>query len=287
LGNEQSIEGIFLMHRQLFQPQHMRKCKTQVDSGHRRRVRVTVRLVMRPPCVEKRTIPDRRPDQLAAPAGPFIEDLALSRRAFLRRTALGVVLLTLPRPLLGGTSSSHAPAIAVPRGLRVFAADEYRVFAAVADRIVPGGDGMPPASALGVAAKADALLALAHPDVASDVAHLCGLFGSRVASFVFGAGGRAFLDMRADQQDRYLRGWMRSAFPFRRTAFKALKSLALACYYGDERAWPGIGYHGPLVVPAERADAAAQMDAAAHAPTGATARTPATAERSDRVSARR
>ncbi len=188
------------------------------------------------------------------PFGASLEDDALTRRAFLRRTLAGAVFLALPASLLGGLGARAAYAAAhaaIPHHLRVFSPGEYLVFRAAADRIVPGGDGLPPASAAGVAEAADSLLARTDPEIAEEIAHLLTFFGSHAASFFFGGWGRPFLDMTPEAQDHYLGGWMRSALPFRRTAFKALKSVAMACYYGDQRSWAGIGYQGPLVAAAE------------------------------------
>jgi len=54
-----------------------------------------------------------------------------------------------------------------------------------------------------------------------------------------------FSRLPAAQRDRYLRGWMTSRIPFRRTLYRGIRGLFMNLYYADERTWPLMGYAGP------------------------------------------
>jgi len=71
--------------------------------------------------------------------------------------------------------------------------------------------------------------------------------------FLFELRFRRFSELPADAQDESLAGWMHSRFAVRRTAFLALRNLAMLGWWSQEETWPLIGYRGPLLARGETA----------------------------------
>src|SRR4051794_19488176 len=127
----------------------------------------------------------------------------------------------------------------------------------ICDTFVPGGDGLPSATELGVP---DALLGLVarNPRAAErkQVAQLLGLWDTRLLTAVGGGGARRFSSLSQADRERVLLSWADSRVPARRAAFQALRKGALLAYYGSggangarNPAWDAIGYPGPLGAP--------------------------------------
>ena len=126
------------------------------------------------------------------------------------------------------------------RSLKVLTSREYRILKAVADRIVPeAGERY----GLDLAQKIDTVLASVRPELGRNLKLLLLVleYGTPLLGFTF----KRFTRMSAEEQDRYLSRWERSALSFKRMGFQALKRSALAAFYGSEGSWPEIGYRGP------------------------------------------
>ena len=173
------------------------------------------------------------------------EDLAkpLSRRSLLKTGLVGVVIVAAGGVGLALQSSRLRK---VKTGLRVFTAQEYAIFAAIADRVCPAlGEGAPGALALDVPGKADALLAGAEIEAQEGVKLALRAFESGLTGALFFERVRPFTQLSPEDQDRVLARWRDSNIGFRRTVYRALSSLVGALYYGDERTWQRMGYPGP------------------------------------------
>lgn len=130
-----------------------------------------------------------------------------------------------------------------PKPLSVLDEDEYAVMDAIAARIVAPAPDAPP---LGETAwNADQLLAASDPSVQKEVKQLLGLFENALAGFLFGGRVTPFTRLEPAEQDRVLREWQQSRLLVRRTGFSALKTLAVAGYYGTSRTWAFMSYPGP------------------------------------------
>ncbi|MFN7130877.1 MAG: gluconate 2-dehydrogenase subunit 3 family protein [Myxococcales bacterium] len=166
----------------------------------------------------------------------------LTRRLLLKRGVFGGALL-----LLGGTGLALRPGRPrAPNGpLRFFSAAEYATFAAIAERVIPAAEGWKSAAELRVAEKADALLAEVDPRVGAELKGLLGLFENALAGLLFDLSPAPFTARPEEAQDATLEAWQNSRLALRRSGFKALKNLAIACYYGSPEAWPQVGYRGP------------------------------------------
>jgi long-chain-alcohol oxidase len=128
---------------------------------------------------------------------------------------------------------------------------------AICDTFVPGGDGMPAATELGVP---EALLGLVNrnPRAAErkQVSQLLGLWDTRLLCAIAGGGPRRFSSLAQQRREQVLLSWADSRVVQRRAAFQALRKGVLLAYYGQggddgarNPAWDAIGYPGPLGPP--------------------------------------
>jgi hypothetical protein len=168
----------------------------------------------------------------------------LSRRALIRGGIAGAALVAL-----GGVGVALQPSRLrdLPKsGLRVLSPEEYATLAAIAERTCPRRDAsFPSASELDVAAIADAMFENAETDVREGLKTGLRIVESGLAGAVFFERVRPFTQMSGEDQDRTLLAMRESRVGVRRTLYGALAGLTASIYYGDPRAWPGIGYPGP------------------------------------------
>lgn len=168
--------------------------------------------------------------------------MALSRRTILRYGLGGALLLSA-----GGVGLSLQPTrLRQPAGpLQVLDERTFSVLAAVADRITPGGGGLPPARELQVAEKVDALLARLHPADAGEMRQALLLLENALAGLVLDGRARPFTRLEPEEQDEVLRSWQHSRLHLRRTAWAAIHGLCAAAYYASPAIHPLLGYPGP------------------------------------------
>ncbi|HEX4803047.1 MAG TPA: hypothetical protein VFV14_06030, partial [Myxococcaceae bacterium] len=89
------------------------------------------------------------------------------------------------------------------------------------------------------------ILSRADPSAAKEVKQLLILFENALAGFIFGGRVEPFTRLSAGEQDEVLREWQSSRLRLRRTGFQALRTLAIAGYFGSSRSWPAVQYPGP------------------------------------------
>jgi gluconate 2-dehydrogenase subunit 3-like protein len=165
-----------------------------------------------------------------------------SRRSLLKRGLLGGGLLLIGGFTYLGTRGTKRGA-APSKPLSVLTEDEYAVMDAIAARIVAPAPDAPPLA--DTTWNVDQLLAAAAPETQKEVKQLLGLFESAIGNFLFGARVTSFTRLDPAAQDRVLREWQQSRLLLRRTGFSALKTLAMAGYYGTSRTWAYVNYPGP------------------------------------------
>lgn len=175
------------------------------------------------------------------------------RRGFLKKGLLGAALLAAAG---GGTwlatrRTRPDPAL---RSALVFDAAQLTVLLAVANRMIPEHPGFPRPAEVGLAAKVDAIAAMAHPAAQKELRQLVSLFESGLSGLL-DLSPRLFTECDVATQDRRLRHWQNSRLAIRRTGFRALKRLVSAAYYGSPETWAAVGYPGPpgAQAPAPRA----------------------------------
>lgn len=168
--------------------------------------------------------------------------MALTRRTLLTAGGAGAALLAVGGVGLGLRPSVLRPA---PSGLSVLDPTAYSVLAAVADRVAPGDDVLPPASELGVAAAVDALLATMDPLAAQELVQALHLLENALAGFLLDGRTTTFTAASPAEQDRVLEAWRTSGIAVRRKAFKALRGLCASAYFANPATYAACGYPGP------------------------------------------
>ena len=132
-----------------------------------------------------------------------------------------------------------------------FTPEEFAIYAAFAERIIPGGDKHPSASKLQVAEKCDAIMARSEPVAKKEFKQLLALFDNALASLLLDFRATPFTQLEPEAQDKAIDQWRLSRLTLRRTGYQALRRLACACYYGSPETHAGIGYQGPSDSPTE------------------------------------
>ena len=181
------------------------------------------------------------PPPLALPGEPH------GRRSFLKRGLVGAALLAL-----GGGGFLATRKTRLPPGasgpFQVLTPEAAAVLLAVAERLVPERPGFPRPAAIGLAARMDAAVAMAHPATQDELLRLLRLFESAAAGLVLDGEPRLFTASTPAQQDRRLSAWAKSRIALRRTGFHAMKRLVYASYYSSRETWAAVGYPGPPVL---------------------------------------
>lgn len=163
----------------------------------------------------------------------------LSRRAFLQG-ALGAGLLAGTLPLAGCAAPPPAPAAP----LAFLTPEEHALLAAVSGRLVPTSDRFGPGAVpLGVAARADALLARAPRAMQDDFRQLLAAFGLNARLFL----GVPYARQPAAAQDAWLALWRGAPVPLLRQGYVAFERLCQMLFYVHPDAWAAIRYPGPWV----------------------------------------
>ena len=168
----------------------------------------------------------------------------MQRRPLLKKTLGGAALLAAAGavPLaLRKTRLREPPA---GRKLLFFTPAEYSIWAAMADRVLAGGEGPTPTQ-LDVAGKVDAFLAPLPEGDRKDLKQLLALFENALFGLLMGGPPRPFTKMTAGEQDRHLRSWQSSRLAIRRTGFQAMKRLTCAIYFASPETYASVGYGGP------------------------------------------
>lgn len=163
----------------------------------------------------------------------------MNRRTFLKRGALGGVLLAL-----GGAGLAAWPSgtVGAPtRALRALEPSGFQVLVAVAATIVT----VPGADAVEIAHRVDETLAHAPLEVRSDVTKLLALLEAALPGAILDFRLGPFTRLSPKSRDAVLRGWQSSSITLRRAGFQALRKLCVGAHYGDPVSWAAIEYPPP------------------------------------------
>ncbi|MGC6491417.1 MAG: gluconate 2-dehydrogenase subunit 3 family protein [Myxococcota bacterium] len=164
-----------------------------------------------------------------------------------RRQLLGAGLGTAVLLAAGGIGLSLQPTrmVAPSRPLKALSPRAFSVLVAVADRVCPGTDAAPSATHIGVAELVDDLMGTMHPTDVAEFEQALQLLENGLAGLLLDGRPRTFTTCSKEEQDRVLENWRTSALTLRRKAFKALRGLCAAAFYGNPGAYPAVGYPGP------------------------------------------
>jgi choline dehydrogenase-like flavoprotein len=131
---------------------------------------------------------------------------------------------------------------------------QRRTLETICDTICPGGDGVPPASELGVPeALLEAIDRNPREPERKQLAQLLSLWDTSLVTALGGGGLERFSRLPHEPRERVLLSWCDSRLPQRRAAFQAFRKGALLFYWmlpgpdgGRSPALEDIGYPGPL-----------------------------------------
>jgi hypothetical protein len=167
----------------------------------------------------------------------------LSRRSFLRNTALTAGLLAVSRLRLTPAMAAQATQATE---LRVLTPPQADILTAIVERITfTGSDMMPAVRDTQAIVTIDQALLQLDPAVQSQVGWLLTLF--QWGPPLFQLKLSTFTGLTPEERDSYLQGWATSRSGTRRLAFRALKNLSMLGYYSQDATWKGIHYDGPWV----------------------------------------
>lgn len=166
---------------------------------------------------------------------------AVSRRSFLRYTAVSAGLLTLSRLRVAPSLA----ATAVPAGtLQILSPREAEILSAIVERMVFSGDpDMPAVRDTGAVATIDQALVQLDSSLQTQLRWLLTAFEWGPPFFQLKL--TTFTRMSPEAGDEYLQQWATSAVEVRRLAFRALKNLSMLGYYTQDATWKGLHYDGP------------------------------------------
>lgn len=128
-----------------------------------------------------------------------------------------------------------------------------RTLSAICDTFVPGADGLPPASALGVPELIRSELdALGRPSLVAELDMLLRMVENPLASLALVGRPVRFSSLTREGRERYLKTLGASPLPLKRLAFQDLKRLALLYTYAIDGSpyWKLAGYRPAPLDPA-------------------------------------
>ena len=166
----------------------------------------------------------------------------VSRRTFIFAGALGVAALAAVR--YWPRSSSEAT-----RGLRVLDADGATIMTAIIPVLLD--DALPPEPAARARAvretveNVDRAIGGLSPHQIGEIGHLFTLLALPPVRWALTRSTHAWQDATSDEVDACLSRLRDSRIGLLRAAYDALHQLVFGAWYGNPRAWAGIGYDGP------------------------------------------
>ncbi|MCK6505665.1 hypothetical protein L6R53_20090 [Myxococcota bacterium] len=168
--------------------------------------------------------------------------MSTSRRGILKIGLGGAALLAAGGLGLGLWPGASREPLAP---LQALSPRAFGVLAAVARTFCPGGDGLPSADELDIAGALDATIATLHPADQAELQQVLLLVDNALVGALLDGRPQPF--SRADDATRRatLLSWRESRIPLRRTAYKALRGLVMAAYWGHPRLYAAAGYPGP------------------------------------------
>jgi len=170
--------------------------------------------------------------------------LRTTRRSLLKAGVAGGALLLLARTF-------HAPAAVAARpdtGVGMLDSDARTVLAAiipvVLDGALPSGTAAAQAGDEALAGAARAIAGL-PPAARRELDQLFALLAFAPTRALVAGVWSPWPEASRESIAAFLVHWRDSRFALLRSAYDALRQIILGAWYGNERAWPAIGYAGP------------------------------------------
>lgn len=166
----------------------------------------------------------------------------MKRRRFLQLGLGGTVVLAV-----GGIGLGLRPTRLRPQTpeLKVFNDKEFAILWAIAQRICPGGDGLPTIDDLQVCQKLDTLFSRMAPRDQKDIKLALNVFENAVAGLVLEGRITPFTQLEPEAQDQVLARWRGSRLETARVIYRSVRDLVAGTYWGDPKCFAAVGYPGP------------------------------------------
>jgi hypothetical protein len=171
---------------------------------------------------------------------PFVN---LSRRTFLAAGLVGAAALGIA----GWLKGPHAPTSGIPR--RTLDADAEALLAAVVPVLLAGALPAEPRDRRAAVAETltgiDIAIAGLPPAAQHEIGQLFALLSLPPVRLSFARVSAPWHEASPDDVRKFLDRCRESTWMLPRAAYDAMHQLTFAAWYGNPRAWSGIGYGGP------------------------------------------
>lgn len=168
--------------------------------------------------------------------------MALTRRSFLGLSAGGLAMLSLGA--VGLSLRPHDP-ISTATPPQTLTERQYSTLTHVADRLCPGGEGLPSARDLQLTDHLDQALAEFHPGLTKELTMLLDLLENPVVGLLLHGRSTPFSTSSAEEQLDTLMAWKTHKLKTLRLGFKALCNLTNFHYWSKRQTHAITGYPGP------------------------------------------
>ncbi|MFN8672230.1 MAG: hypothetical protein U0457_09155 [Candidatus Sericytochromatia bacterium] len=163
-----------------------------------------------------------------------------SRRTFLKKSFLGVILLNIAPFFISGCSGYPKST----NRLKVFNNKEEIIMTHIAETFVaPTETGLPSPEKLNLVKEIDEYISTVSDESKNQLKTLLNVFEDY--SFFFNGSFKKFTAMNLDEKNKYIESWEKSTIEFRQMAYRALKMCIMMIYYTKDETWEKIGYTGP------------------------------------------
>jgi hypothetical protein len=170
-----------------------------------------------------------------------------SRREFFKVSAAAAFALALTRL---ADQTAQGTELANPAGDRRFISTrDVGVIAAIAAAVLAGSlpaePGARQAAIDETVAAFDRTVAGLPPAIQAEVAQLLSLLGWGITRRLVAGLAKPWAEASEADVKAFLNNWRQSRFATLQQGYQALVRVLIACWYGNARAWPQIGYPGP------------------------------------------
>ncbi|MCZ6522717.1 MAG: hypothetical protein O7A68_02480 [Alphaproteobacteria bacterium] len=178
-------------------------------------------------------------------ANTTLDLLRPSRRELLKTGVLGCAALAI----VGLAAGAWARAQPIEGDFTFLTPEDRVIVAAIAPVMLAGA--LPAGGAERASAEAEVVLGVDRaisglaPATQAELRQLFDLLGLGIARVLVAGLWPSWDEAGAEDIAGFLERWRTSRFDLLRSAYLGLHELIIAAWYGNPRAWPGIGYPGP------------------------------------------
>lgn len=178
-------------------------------------------------------------------ANTTLDLLRPSRRELLKTGVLGCAALAF----VGLAAAARARAQPIEGDFAFLNAEDRVIVAAIAPVMLagalPAGGAARQSAVAEVVRGVDRAISGLAPATQAELRQLFDLLGLGIARVLVAGLWPSWDEAGAEDIAAFLGRWKESRFELLRSAYLALHELIMAAWYGNQRAWPRIGYPGP------------------------------------------